>query len=56
MHFMVGIIFAMAYTFFFINLIKKVSSNIFKGAIFGMAAFIENGECRTTSENGESSL
>jgi len=40
MHFMVGIIFSMAYAFLFINLIKKVSSNIFKGAIFGMAAFI----------------
>lgn len=40
MHFMIGIIFAMAYAFFFINLIKKVSSNILKGAIFGFTAFI----------------
>lgn len=40
MHFMIGVIFAMAYAFFFINVVKKVSSNILKGAIFGMAAFI----------------
>lgn len=40
MHFMIGIIFAMAYAFFFINLIKKVNSNILKGAIFGFAVFI----------------
>lgn len=40
MHFMIGIIFAMIYAFFFINLIKKVSNNIFKGAIFGFAVFI----------------
>jgi hypothetical protein len=40
MHFMIGIIFALAYAFFFINLIKKVINNILKGAIFGMAAFI----------------
>jgi hypothetical protein len=40
MHFMIGVIFAMAYAFFFINVVKKVSNNILKGAIFGMAAFI----------------
>lgn len=40
MHFMIGIIFAMAYAFFFINLIKKVNNNILKGAIFGFAVFI----------------
>lgn len=40
MHFMIGVIFAMAYAFFFFNLVKKVSNNILKGAIFGMAAFI----------------
>lgn len=39
MHFMIGIIFAMAYAFIFINLVNKVSNNILKGAIFGMAAF-----------------
>lgn len=40
MHFMIGVIFAMAYAFFFINVVKKVNRNILKGAIFGMAAFI----------------
>lgn len=40
MHFMIGVIFAMTYAFFFINLVKKVSNNILKGAIFGMSAFI----------------
>lgn len=40
MHFMIGITFAAAYAFFFINLVKKVSNNILKGAIFGFAAFV----------------
>jgi len=40
MHFMIGVIFAMAYAFFFIKLVKKVNNNILKGAIFGMAVFI----------------
>ncbi|MDZ4709617.1 MAG: DUF6789 family protein [Saprospiraceae bacterium] len=40
MHFMIGIIFAIAYALFFINLVKKVSNNILKGALFGMAVFI----------------
>ena len=40
MHFMIGIIFAIAYTFFFINAVRKISSNILKGAIFGMAVFL----------------
>ena len=40
MHFMIGIIFAFSYTFFFIGLVKKVNNNILKGAIFGMAAFV----------------
>ncbi|MFV5689543.1 DUF6789 family protein [Flavobacterium sp. ZT3R25] len=39
-HFMIGIIFAMAYTFFFINLVNKISNAIFRGAIFGVAVFI----------------
>ena len=34
-HFMIGRIFTMAYTFFFINLVKKISNVIFRGAIFG---------------------
>ena len=40
MHFMIGTIFAFAYAFFFINVLKKVSSNILKGTIFGFAVFI----------------
>ncbi len=40
MHFMIGIIFAMAYAFFFIKVVKKVDSNILKGAIFGFVVFI----------------
>ena len=40
MHFMIGIIFAMAYAFFFIKVVKKVNNNILKGAIFGFVAFI----------------
>ncbi|MBK8501530.1 MAG: hypothetical protein IPL46_04590 [Saprospiraceae bacterium] len=40
MHFMIGIIFAMSYAFFFINVVKGISSNVLKGAIFGMAAFV----------------
>lgn len=40
MHFIIGVTFALAYVFFFINWVRKISSNILKGAIFGMVAFI----------------
>lgn len=40
MHFMIGIIFAMTYAFFFINLVKKIGNSIFRGIIFGIAVFI----------------
>lgn len=40
MHFMIGIIFAMTYALFFINLVKKINNNVLKGAIFGLAVFI----------------
>ncbi len=40
MHFMIGIIFALSYAFFFINVVKKVNGNILKGAIFGISAFV----------------
>jgi hypothetical protein len=40
MHFMIGIIFASIYGFFFIKVVKKISNNILKGVIFGFAAFI----------------
>jgi len=39
-HFIIGIIFSFAYAFFFIQVVKKVSSNILKGAIFGLVVFI----------------
>lgn len=40
MHFLIGVIFALAYAFFFINWVKSVNSNVLKGVIFGVAAFI----------------
>lgn len=40
MHFMIGIIYAMMYAFILINVLKKISNNILKGAIFGMFAFV----------------
>jgi uncharacterized membrane protein YagU involved in acid resistance len=40
MHFMVGIVFALAYVFLFVQLLKKVHSRIVKGIIFGIAVFI----------------
>ena len=40
LHFMIGTIFAFSYAYFFINALKKVSSPILKGAIFGFAVFI----------------
>lgn len=40
MHFMIGVIFAMMFAFFFINIVKKISSSILRGTIFGMVAFI----------------
>jgi len=40
MHFMIGIIFAMTYAFFFMKLVRKVSSPALKGALFGLAAFV----------------
>lgn len=40
MHFMIGISFALIYAFFFLKVLKKISSNILRGAIFGLAAFL----------------
>ena len=40
MHFMIGITFALMYAFIIISVLKKISNNILKGAIFGMFAFI----------------
>ncbi len=40
MHFMIGIIFAFAYSFFVINWLNKISSTILRGTIFGIITFI----------------
>ncbi len=40
MHFMIGIIFAAGYVFFFNNWLKKISSKILRGAVYGIVAFI----------------
>jgi hypothetical protein len=40
MHFMIGTIFATAYVFLFFSLLKKIKSNMLKGAIFGLIVFI----------------
>nr|WP_158841037.1 hypothetical protein [Polaribacter sp. L3A8] len=40
MHFMIGVIFALVYAFYFMNLLKSINSNVLKGVIFGVAAFI----------------
>lgn len=39
MHFMVGIIFALAYTYFFV-LIRKINNVYLKGAVFGILVFV----------------
>lgn len=40
MHFMVGIIFALAYTFLALPILGKISSDVLKGTIFGVIIFI----------------
>lgn len=40
MHFMIGIVFALAYSFIFINVLKKINNNLFKGIIYGLIAFM----------------
>lgn len=39
-HFMIGVIFTLMYAFLLYPLLKKVSGRIFKGILFGLAAFI----------------
>ena len=39
-HFLLGIIFALVYVFFFMRLIRRVNLAIFKGLIFGTLVFI----------------
>ena len=40
MHFMIGVIFALAYAFLFIKVVRKISSKILKGALFGLVVFV----------------
>lgn len=40
MHFLIGVVFALAYAFILLKSLTKISNNLVKGAIFGMAAFI----------------
>jgi len=39
MHFMIGILFAAGYVFFFNHWLQKIQSRVLKGAIFGIAVF-----------------
>jgi len=40
MHFMIGIIFAAGYVFFFNNWLKKISGKLARGAVYGIVVFI----------------
>ncbi|GAC1596176.1 MAG: hypothetical protein NVS3B8_09350 [Chitinophagaceae bacterium] len=40
MHFMIGVIFAAGYVFFFNNWLKKIANRIVRGAVYGIVAFI----------------
>lgn len=40
MHFMIGIILALAYVLFFIKLLKNIGNKILRGLIFGSIAFL----------------
>ena len=39
-HFMIGIIFAAGYVFFFNNWLKKIANKIVRGAVYGVIVFI----------------
>ncbi|MBL0126425.1 MAG: hypothetical protein IPP83_02975 [Flavobacteriales bacterium] len=40
MHFMIGIVFALAYALLFMKVVRKVNSPVLKGVLFGLAAFV----------------
>ena len=40
MHFMIGIIFTLSYAFILSNILGKIQSNVVRGLIFGMIAFV----------------
>ena len=39
-HFMIGIVFAAGYVFFFNNWLKKILNKIARGAVYGIVAFV----------------
>jgi uncharacterized membrane protein YagU involved in acid resistance len=40
MHFMIGIVFAMGYTFLFSSFLNRISNKVVNGVVFGMIAFV----------------
>lgn len=40
MHFIIGIVFALAYALLFMGAVRKVKSPVLKGVLFGLAAFV----------------
>jgi hypothetical protein len=40
MHFIIGVIFALVYDYFFIDILKKIQNLIVKGVVFGIIIFI----------------
>jgi hypothetical protein len=40
LNFMIGIVFALAYVFLFVPILKKVKNKVVKGVIFGLTVFI----------------
>ncbi|QQR88025.1 MAG: hypothetical protein IPJ76_07370 [Flavobacteriales bacterium] len=40
MHFMIGVVFALAYALFFRKVVRKANGAVVKGALFGLAAFV----------------
>ncbi len=40
MHFMIGMIFALVYTYIFIDMLKKMQSLVVRGVVFGITLFI----------------
>jgi uncharacterized membrane protein YagU involved in acid resistance len=40
MHFMIGIVFALSYVFIFSGLLKKITTDVINGALFGLIIFV----------------
>ena len=39
-HFIIGTIFAMAYSFIFMDIVKRINNKVLKGTIFGLSVFV----------------